>query len=189
MSKEAMLESDGLLVVKRHEKNTKDGTIFEVGKGRRSLIAKVFRSNKNKESIEREYKFLKAASKASLSPKVAGCNLEHRYFLMEKMDGTLYEWLKDHDYTMSLPLQKRLIAIMKELDRMNILHADTSPLNFMFKGGQMFVIDFGEAVEMTDEDERTNTTYGLMYFVLKTRKVCSKFHPELIMKKISTYYK
>lgn len=196
MKKYESFKEDNIDVGESLGKKGKDGTIYKVMKKNIPMIAKIFRKNKNPKEIEQEYKFQKKAYTLGIAPKTYGYNTdrEKKYILMEKMEETLYEVLKKNDYIMPIKYQKQMIEIMKILDYNKIFHSDTSPLNFMIKKGDLYIIDFGLSYKIDKKcieknGENPNVKLGIIFFIVKTRLVCPKFTPELLIKKVSKYLK
>lgn len=196
MKKYESFKEDDIEVGEALGKKGKDGTIYKVLKKKVPMVAKIFRKNKNSEEIEQEYKFQKKAYTLGIAPKTYGYNTNggKKYILMEKMDETLYEVLKKNDYVMPAKYQKQLIEIMQILDYNNIFHSDTSPLNFMTKKGELYIIDFGMSCKIDKKcigknGENPNVKLGIIFFIVKTRLVFPKFTPELLIKKVGKYLK
>lgn len=196
MKKYESFKQDGVEVRESLGKKGKDGSIFQVSKKNIPMIAKIFRRNKNSEEIQQEYKFQKKAYTLGIAPKTYGysADQEKKYILMEKMDETLYEVLKRNNYVMSVKYQKQLIEIMQILDNNKIFHSDTSPLNFMTKKGELYIIDFGMSCKIDKKcieknGENPNVKLGIIFFIVKTRLVSPKFTPELLIKKVGKYLK
>jgi predicted unusual protein kinase regulating ubiquinone biosynthesis (AarF/ABC1/UbiB family) len=102
---------------------------------------------------------------------------------------TMYEVIKKNKFTNSV--QKDTIEILEILDTNCIFHGDPSPLNFMTdKNGVLFIIDFGFATHIDEKFiKKHNTTIpnvklGIMFFILKTRKVFPEFKPKLLLKTV-----
>lgn len=124
----------------------KDGTIYLVinEKGEPKAM-KVFRKNKNSGELKREIDFQIKASESSyeLSPKIIEYSLSGKYIVMEKLDKTLVDILKEQGGLLKLEQQKEIIKLYGKLDKLNIFHNDANPLNIMTKGERWYMIDYG----------------------------------------------
>lgn len=77
-------------------------------------------------------------------------------FVMEKIEGlTLAQWMKERHYhpiseEQSIEWLETLILILDQVHQQNYLHRDIKPQNIMMRpNGQLVLIDFGTAREMT----------------------------------------
>jgi tRNA A-37 threonylcarbamoyl transferase component Bud32 len=173
-------------IIEKIGHNGKEGTIYSVKKlnGKKVFAMKKFKNNKSKNNIEKEGELLKEAAKCNLSPKVIEIDLENKFIVMDKLDKSLFDILKENEGKMSLEYQKRFIDICKQLDNLGISHGDPSPLNFMEKEGKLYIIDFGFG-KLMEKGENLNIKYMPLGFILKIKDVCgTKNFPE-IMKYIS----
>jgi tRNA A-37 threonylcarbamoyl transferase component Bud32 len=127
----------------------RDAITFETDKGR---AFKSFKATKPLTAISREYYFLKQSEKLGISPKVLYYNPKFKYFLMEKMDKTLPEYITQKKGILSIRVQKDIINIFKKLDNIGIYHNDPNIYNFMFKDNKLYIIDFGMSIESFDNN-------------------------------------
>ena len=67
---------------------------------------------------------------------------------MEKMDGHLLDKIKKQG-DMSRSQQRQIINIYRKLDKAGVFHGDANLLNYMYKGENIYIIDFGMAREIT----------------------------------------
>jgi tRNA A-37 threonylcarbamoyl transferase component Bud32 len=186
-----MAEFDGIKVLSDTGLRGKDGKILKVIRGKKHMIAKVFKKNKNKGEIENEFCFLKKGYELGISPRVFGYNVgENNYILMDELSDTVFEEIKKSGGKLSLKSQTRIIKILEILDDEGVFHGDTSPLNFMRDSqGEIYIIDYGMA-KIIDEKfikkhgENSNVKLGLSVLVLKTREIYPGFEPKLILKNI-----
>lgn len=125
----------------------KEGTTYAVidHKGR-ELAMKTFRKTKATTTLKREYKLQKKAAKSGIAPKIYDINTIDKWLVMEKMDGHFFVPGKD---TLTKKEQKRIIEIYKILDDTKIFHRDCNLMNYMVKKGQIYLIDYGMAREIT----------------------------------------
>jgi len=176
-------------------KKGKDGTITFLMKGKKEVVTKTFRSNKNKDDIKNEIDMMKKAQKLGISPIVYSSNIkvERPFIVMEQLGKTLFECMNKKDKVeLSLRHQKQIISILETLDENRIFHGDISPLNFM-KGkddpSRMYIIDFGMAKKMDDafikkHGKNANVKLGITVFILKIREQFPLFEPSLLLKKV-----
>ena len=177
-------------------KKGKDGTIAFLMKGKKEVVTKTFRSNKNKDDIKNEIAMMKKAQKLGISPIVYSSNIkaERPFIVMEQLGKTLFEYMKKTG-KLSLRHQKQIISILETLDENRIFHGDISPLNFMTgKDDKLYIIDFGMAKEMDDafikkHGKNANVKLGITVFILKIREQLETFEPVLLLKKVYSLLK
>ena len=109
---------------------------------------KTFRRQKSSTMLRKEAELQRLAAEAGASPRVIDTDTVSKYIVMEKLDRHLYENLKNKG-CLSLCHQKQLVAIYKKLDKAGVFHGDANLMNYMFKGRQLYIIDFGMAKEIT----------------------------------------
>jgi tRNA A-37 threonylcarbamoyl transferase component Bud32 len=173
-------------------KKGKDGTITIVKKGRKNVVKKTFRKNKNREEIKNEVAMMKKGHRLGISPKVYEYNEDdHPYILMDELGKTLFEYMKKTG-KISKDHQRQVISILEKLDENRIFHGDISPLNFMSgkeDSNKLYIIDYGMSKKM-DKDfiqkhgENANVKLGITFFILKVRDQYPAFEPELLLKKV-----
>lgn len=104
------------------------------------------------------------------------------YIIMEKLDGTLYDYMDYHKQQntynqVCTDLANVIIHLLKRLYETNIRHVDLNPWNIMFKGniennpGDLTwkIIDYGQSVEIKD-DNCTESNDG--YCTEEINKIC-----------------
>ena len=89
------------------------------------------------------------AADHDIAPNVVDFDTVSKYIVMEKMDRHLVDVMKRRDGVLSQTLQKRIISIYRKLDEAGVFHGDANLMNYMFKGSQLYIIDFGMAREIT----------------------------------------
>ena len=67
------------------------------------------------------------------------------------MDKHLIDIIQKQEGSLSKAHQKQIINIYKNLDNARVFHGDANLLNYMFKGKQLYIIDFGMSKEITNE--------------------------------------
>ena len=153
----------------------KEGTVFLVKDSKNKTYAmKEFAKTKSSKNIEKEAILLKKASEFGLSPRMIAYDTVHNYIVMEKMEKSLFDHIKETKGKLSVKIQKEMINIFKKLDKIQIFHADPSPLNFMFdREGGLKIIDFGfakpidESLEKQHGTRDVNMKYMPLGFILK----------------------
>jgi tRNA A-37 threonylcarbamoyl transferase component Bud32 len=177
-------------------KKGKDGTITFLMKGKKEVVRKTFRSNKNKDDIKNEIVMMKKAQKLGISPIVYSSDIkaEKPFIVMEQLGKTLFEYMnkKKDKVELSQNHQRQMISILKKLDDNRIFHGDISPLNFMTgkeNKSKLYIIDFGMAKEMDDafikkHGKNANVKLGITVFILKIREQFPSFEPVLLLEKV-----
>ncbi len=160
-------------------KKGKEGTVFLVKDKKGNQYAmKVFSKSKSEKNLEREAILLKKASEFKISPSMIDYNLDDNYIIMEKLEKSLFDHIKDNKGKLSSKTQKDMIKIFKTLDKIQIFHADPNPLNFMFDSkGDLKIIDFGFSKAI---DDKLTKEHG-------TKDVNMKFMPLGFILKMSQF--
>lgn len=138
---------------------TKDGAEYAM---------KCFRKQKSSTTLRKEAQLQKQAAKYGIAPDVVDVDTVSKYIVMEKMDRHLYEMMKKQDGDLKKSQQQAIIKIYKKLDEACVFHADSNILNYMYKGRQLYIIDFGMAKEITPAIQKklgTNTPNMSMMLV------------------------
>jgi len=179
-------------------KKGKDGTVTVIESGKKRVVRKMFRKNKNREEIDNEVKMMKKGHNLGISPKVytyfKGNDSENPYIDMEELGETLFDIIKKEG-NISDKYQQQIISILETLDENHIFHGDISPLNFMTgtekngKKDRLYIIDYGMAKKMDSafikkNSKDANVKLGITVFILKIREQCPEFKPELLLKKV-----
>lgn len=128
----------------------KEGTTYLVETKGKHYAMKTFRKQKSSAMLRKEAELQSMAAEVGASPKVIDIDTVSKYIVMEKLDQHLYEILKKNGGNMSRAIQKQIITIYKKLDHAGVFHGDANLLNYMFKGRQLYIIDFGMAKEITN---------------------------------------
>lgn len=129
----------------------KEGTTYLVESKGKQYAMKTFRKQKSSTMLRKEAELQNMAAEIGVSPRVIDIDTVSKYIVMEKLDRHLYETLKKNGGMMSQNVQRQIITIYKKLDRAGVFHGDANLLNYMFKGRQLYIIDFGMAKEITNK--------------------------------------
>ena len=175
-------------------KKGKDGTVTVIESGKKRLVRKTFRKNKNRDDIDNEVKMMKKGYNLGISPKVytyfTGNDTENPYIDMEELGETLFDIIKKEG-NISDKYQQQIISILETLDANHIFHGDISPLNFMTGKNEdrLYIIDYGMAKKMDSafikkNSKDANVKLGITVFILKIREQYPEFNPELLLKKV-----
>lgn len=127
----------------------KEGTTYLVESNGHQYAMKTFRKQKSSATLRKEAELQSAAASAGASPKVIDIDTVSKYIVMEKLDRHLYDVLTKNNGILSKTVQRQIIAIYKRLDKAGVFHGDANLLNYMFKGRNLYIIDFGMAKEIT----------------------------------------
>lgn len=163
----------------RHEQlgeKGKEGTVYRVtDQHGHEYAMKTFRKSKSSERLHKEYLLQKRAAKYGVAPRVYDYDTVGKWILMEKMDSHLYCQLEKHKLTKKQ--QERLLEIFSLLDRAEVFHNDANLCNYMLKNGQIYLIDYGFAKEITPklrkkfDTEHPNSKCMLIGLILKLKEM------------------
>ena len=154
--------SDRYIKIKQLGITGKEGTVFLVKdkKDGNEYAMKMFKKGKSEKTLKKEINLQKTFEKFGITPKIHDFNIYFKFFVMERMDYSLLDYLKQNNGQMSEDIQKQIINLFKKLDKIKVFHGDANPLNFMFKGNQLYIIDFGFGNEINSkliQKHNTNT--------------------------------
>ena len=160
----------------------KEGTTYLVvdNQTNKRYAMKQFRPSKSIDRMTREAELQQTASDHGLSPGIVDVNNHYRYIIMEKLDKSLFEILKDNNGALSDDLQKGIIKLLQKLDEIKIFHADPNPSNFMVRGKKLFIIDYGFGKRIDKRlitkhgTENPNMHFMVLGFLLKIKEICGK---------------
>jgi tRNA A-37 threonylcarbamoyl transferase component Bud32 len=119
---------------------TRDGTEYAM---------KTFRKQKSSATLRKEADLQKLAADLGASPNVVDIDTVSKYIVMEKMDSHLLHAMENQGGTLTRQQQKQIVNIYKKLDKAGVFHGDANLLNYMYKDGKLYIIDFGMAREIT----------------------------------------
>jgi len=153
----------------------KEGTTFLVVDDKnREYAMKTFRTTKSSSTLKKEYTLQRIAGKAGISPRAYDYDTVSKYIVMERMDSHLYDDIIRKGLTQKF--QKRIMEIFNILDDVKVFHNDCNLMNYMLKDGQVYIIDFGFAKEITDKlvktlkTDRPNSHLMLIGLILKLKE-------------------
>ena len=165
----------------------KEGTTYHVKNNKGEDYAmKTFNPNKSITNLQNEGNLLKIAGENEISPKVIEIDETNKYIIMEKCDSNLFDLLKQTNGVISEYVQDEILKIIKNLDKIGIFHGDPNPLNFMFKKGKLYIIDFGFAKKIDDNliknyngEKKLNKKFMILGFMLKVKDLFKERNPDL----------
>jgi predicted Ser/Thr protein kinase len=138
----------------------KEGITYLVESNGKQYAMKTFKKQKSSATLRKEAELQSAAAAFGASPKVIDIDTVSKYIVMEKLDIHLYDILNKNNGIMSQNIQRQIISLYKKLDKAGVFHGDANILNYMFKGKELYIIDFGMSKEITNSLVRklgTNT--------------------------------
>lgn len=154
----------------------KEGTTYLLKKRGKEYALKTFRRTKSGKTLQREADLQKKASKYRISPKVYSVDLDKKTITMEKLDCHLYDSIVKTK-RLSRVHQERILSIYELLDNAGVFHNDANLSNYMLKNGEVYIIDFGMAREITPKlikklgTDKPNQKLMLLGFILKIKEL------------------
>jgi predicted Ser/Thr protein kinase len=156
----------------------KEGTTYLVTDHHNTEYAmKTFRKGKSSSTLHKEYSLQKKAAKAGVAPRVYDYDTVSKWILMEKMDKHLYEQIEEKKGVLQKKQQLRLLEIFHKLDESCVFHNDANISNYMIKDGEIYLIDYGFAKEITPKlkkklgTDRPNGRLMLIGLILKLKEM------------------
>jgi len=143
-------------IIKNLGMKGKEGHVVEIVTRGKSYAKKQFRKNKSSIKLRKEVAMQKIGAKLGVSPTIKEFNLNEKYIIMTKLDKNLYDIMRKKHGQLSQTHQRALLRIFKKLDKGGVFHKDPNPLNFMFAGTKLQIIDYGFAEEIKDEKHGKN---------------------------------
>ena len=130
--------------------------------------------------FDEEVKALKYLSKIGIAPKIYYSNKEKMIYVIEKLDLTLFEILKQNKLTPIL--LKSLIKLLKKLQTTPFIHNDLHDGNIMYnkKNKKFYVIDWG-IFKLKEECFNSNTKNTKKTKKTNNIKPCYNFSKQNIM--------
>jgi len=156
----------------------KEGTTYLVRDNKdREFAMKTFRKTKSSNTLKNEYYLQKQAAKAGIAPRVVEYDSVSKYIVMERMDMHLADVMKKQKGNLLRGQQYQIIEIYEKLDKVGVFHADSNILNYMIKGKNIYLIDYGFAKEITPRlckklgTDTPNMRMMLLGLVLKLKEM------------------
>lgn len=139
-------------------KSGKEGTVYMVTDTNLNRYAmKTFRKQKSGNTLEKEAYFQYLASLTGISPKIIEYNPEEKYIVMEMLNRTLFDIIKEQEGKLTENQQRQIINLYRRLDDTGVAINDANPLNIMEKDGTFYLIDYGFAKFIDHKDFRDYT--------------------------------
>ena len=172
----------------------KEGTTYLVVDNKnREFAMKTFRKTKSSNTLKIEYNLQKKAASVGISPRVVEYDSISKYIVMEQMEYHLTEVLKKNKGRLSRNYQYQILEIFEKLDEVGVFHGDSNILNYMVKGGKVYIIDFGFSKEINDKlvkklgTATPNVSIMTLGLILKLKELkCDTFSWKYLIKKLST---
>jgi len=153
----------------------KEGTTYLVTSAKgKQLAMKTFRPKKSSDRLKTEYKLQKMAYKKGVAPKPYDYDIVSKYIVMEKMD---HHFFQEQRRQVTKAEQERIIELFNKLDEAKVYHNDANLYNYMVKEGQIYLIDYGFAREITPSlvkklgTDRPNYVYMTVGLVIKLKEL------------------
>ena len=137
-----------------------------VDKNMNEYAMKTFRVQKSSERLEQEAALQAKAAEAGVSPRVIETDTVSKYIVMEKMDRHLVDVMKKQNGDLKKSQQKAIIKLFKKLDDAGVFHGDANILNYMYRGKDLYMIDFGMSKEITSKLQKKLGTYTPNYTLM-----------------------
>lgn len=164
--------------IKRLGEKGKEGVTYLVTDLEGNKYAmKTFRKGKSSNTLKREYYLQKQASELDVAPKVVEFDTVSKYIVMELMDISLVDVMKKQKGNLLRYQQYQILKLYKRLDEAGVFHGDANISNYMLKGKQIYMIDYGMSKEITPllckkiNSDKPNQEIMLLGFILKLKEL------------------
>ena len=138
--------------IKQIGNSGKEGVTYLVKTiGGKYYAMKTFKKCKSSDKLRLEADLQDKASKFGIAPKVIEIDTVSKYIVMDKLDKHLVDVMKETQGDLTQEQQLNIIDIYKKLDEAKVFHGDSNILNYMYKRGKLFVIDFGMSKNIDDK--------------------------------------
>ena len=132
----------------------KEGTTFLVKTHKfpstgRYYAMKTFSKKKSSKKLILESTLQQKAAEVGVAPHVIDIDYISKTITMQCMDKHLWDILIKTQQ-LSTNQQRQIITIYKKLDKIGIFHGDANLMNYMYQGGQLYMIDFGMSKEINE---------------------------------------
>ena len=170
----------------------KEGTTFLVeDRNGEQYAMKTFSKQKSNKNLLNESEYQKQVASHGIAPNIKYVDETNKYIVMEKLDKNLFDIIKKHDGEIPETIQRKIIKLIKKMDETGIFHGDPNPANFMMKGNNMYMIDFGFARKIDDklirkyETNQPNQKFMILGLILKLKEIYQDYNPNIEYKILS----
>jgi tRNA A-37 threonylcarbamoyl transferase component Bud32 len=170
----------------------KEGTTFLVEDINGEQYAmKTFSKQKSNKNLLNESEYQKQVASYGIAPNIKYVDETNKYIVMEKLDKNLFDIIKKHNGEIPETIQRKIIKLIKKMDETGIFHGDPNPANFMMKGNNMYMIDFGFARKIDDklirkyETNQPNQKFMILGLILKLKEIYQDYNPNIEYKILS----
>ena len=170
----------------------KEGTTFLVeDRNGEQYAMKTFSKQKSNKNLLNESEYQKQVASYGIAPNIKYVDETNKYIVMEKLDKNLFDIIKKHDGEIPETIQRKIIKLIKKMDETGIFHGDPNPANFMMKGNNMYMIDFGFARKIDDklirkyETNQPNQKFMILGLILKLKEIYQDYNPNIEYKILS----
>jgi tRNA A-37 threonylcarbamoyl transferase component Bud32 len=128
----------------------KEGTTYVVSdKHGNEYAMKTFRRQKSSDTLRNQAELQKLAAESDAAPNVIDIDTVHKCIVMERMDRHLLDVMKKQKGVLTITQQRQIIGLYRKLDNSGVFHGDANPMNYMYRGRKLYMIDFGMAKPIT----------------------------------------
>ena len=170
----------------------KEGTTFLVeDRNGEQYAMKTFSKQKSNKNLLNESEYQKQVASYGIAPNIKYVDETNKYIVMEKLDKNLFDIIKKHDGEIPETIQRKIIKLIKKMDETGIFHGDPNPANFMMKGNNIYMIDFGFARKIDDklirkyETNKPNQKFMILGLILKLKEIYQDYNPNIEYKILS----
>ena len=170
----------------------KEGTTFLVeDRNGEQYAMKTFSKQKSNKNLLNESEYQKQVASHGIAPNIKYVDETNKYIVMEKLDKNLFDIIKKHNGEIPETIQRKIIKLIKKMDETGIFHGDPNPANFMMKGNNMYMIDFGFARKIDDklirkyETNKPNQKFMILGLILKLKEIYQDYNPNIEYKILS----
>ena len=111
---------------------------------------KTFSKKKSSQKLIIEATLQQKAADVGVAPQVIDVDPISKTITMQCMDKHLWNMLMT-TRQLSTNQQRQIINMYKKLDKIGIFHGDANLMNYMYQGGQLYMIDFGMSKEINEK--------------------------------------
>ena len=173
----------------------KEGTCYKVINNltNKEFAMKEFKPKKSHKKFDLEVSYQRKAGELGIGPKVIDVIYDPPRIVMEMMNRTIEQVIKDQNGILTEDQQNDIISLCKKMDKNNIYHCDPNPLNLM-EGfdGKFRWIDYGMSKDINIKKHTNNPNLKALKYCfysgmqgLVTKKVICEDNICLINKQIN----